>query len=339
MQRRRILFRADAGPKTGYGHFVRSCALAGYLRHYCEEHGESLDLLFASRGDSPGQTLTPFQQSSLLEVGASFIPLVSNDDFLRLLLPEDIVVLDNYYFTKAYQRAVKSRCAALVCLHDMPGHEFDCDVVISGTPLPRHSYSMPADALYFSGLQYFPLRAPFFAPAAPTALRNDEDSPIVLAMGGADPLQLARRLAPAVLEAFPESPLVIIGGKKEDYADERTTVLTGLTASEMVALFDRSKLGIFPASTVCIEALSRRLPILAGRFTDNQDYLYDYLHKEGYAGPLGDLSDLSAQAEDNKEVAAGLIRHAATQTFSKSGPKINFQKARSELASGILSLI
>lgn len=328
----RFVFKADAGPATGYGHFVRSVALASYLRHVA---GLELPLLFVSRPDQPGMPLSSFQRLTLDEIEADYISISDDQDFPSLLEKDDVVVLDNYYYSPEYQREVGRHAAAVVCLHDMPGHSFDCRMVISGTPLPRSAYNMAPDTLYYSGLEYIPLREPFFAPVPVARPSLDTGGTVVMAMGGADPLRLAERLAPALRLAFPSSLIVVVGGH-DVFQINGVEVMKGLSAAEMATLFDCSSLGIFPASTVCIEALSRKLPILTGRFTSNQDYLNAYLTKKGYAGSLGDLQQLAAL---QPEEAALRIKAAVSGLFPVPRPAaIDFVGGRDRIARTILAL-
>lgn len=331
---KRFIFRADAGPVMGFGHFVRSVALAGYVR----EADPEAEILFASRFDSGVASLFPFQRDALNEIDASFFPLADNTDFLSIPGKDDVTVLDNYYYTPDYQKEVRARCRALVAIHDMAGYEFEADAVISGTPLPRTAYRIPDYSLYFSGLEYFPLRKPFFSSfhrreisaAGPDCC----EAPIVMAMGGADPLHLAPRLVGAVRRAFKDSPVVVVGRHPLPPDVGNVSTLSGLTAEQMVDLFDSACLGIFPASTVCIEALSRRLPVVSGRFVDNQDILLDALKGGGYARSVGDLARL---ADMEVEAAAEVIRKAGVAAMASSGNSIPFLKGKSVLTEMLLN--
>ena len=101
MKKQRVVLRADADKKTGYGHFIRSLALAGYLKEGFECCFASFnhDLTFLSR----------YQLTEILKVCVPFIASGKsleefNDDFLAQLHPTDVVVLDNYYFTTEYEQ-------------------------------------------------------------------------------------------------------------------------------------------------------------------------------------------------------------------------------------------
>ena len=97
MSKRKIYFRADAGADIGYGHFIRSLALADMLR-------ENFNCVFTTL--SP----TSYQLQEMNKV-CEYIPLVGLknqfENFLSLLNGDEIVVLDNYYYDTSFQNQIK----------------------------------------------------------------------------------------------------------------------------------------------------------------------------------------------------------------------------------------
>ena len=84
--KRKIFFRADAAAHIGYGHFVRSLALADMLK-------DDFDCTFFTM--SP----TRYQQEEVAKV-CKLVSLPSDDSrfdiFLGMISGDEIVVLDNY---------------------------------------------------------------------------------------------------------------------------------------------------------------------------------------------------------------------------------------------------
>ena len=105
--KRRVVLRADAARSIGFGHFVRTMALAAYLsRDFdCRVASFNPDLL----------RISDYQLGLIAEASATPLHLEAADRdaydaaFVESLDPEDIVVLDNYYYTTAYQQHVRSR--------------------------------------------------------------------------------------------------------------------------------------------------------------------------------------------------------------------------------------
>lgn len=87
MTKRKIFFRADAGAQIGYGHFIRTLALADMLR-------DDFDCTFLTQ--SPSE----YQQKEVEKV-CPLVALPSDDSkfekFIDCLKGEEIIVLDNYF--------------------------------------------------------------------------------------------------------------------------------------------------------------------------------------------------------------------------------------------------
>ena len=119
--KRKIFFRADASQSIGYGHFIRTLALADMLK-------DDFDCVFYT------QTPTEYQRKELEKV-CPFIELPDDDTRFRLFIEElkgdEIVVLDNYFFTTDYQRSIKTKGCKLVCVDDMHDKHYVADVVIN----------------------------------------------------------------------------------------------------------------------------------------------------------------------------------------------------------------
>ena len=94
---RKVCLRADASDRIGYGHFIRTLALADMLK-------DDFDCTFFTK--SPNA----FQKDELQKV-CRLVELPSDDskydEFLDYLSGAEIVVLDNYFYTSVYEKAIK----------------------------------------------------------------------------------------------------------------------------------------------------------------------------------------------------------------------------------------
>lgn len=290
-ERPRVLLRADAGSSIGFGHYVRTCALGGYL---CED----FECILVSRNPDLGlpsdyqRELATSSGLTIMEVAAksreNFDPA-----FLDLIEADDIVVLDNYYYDTPYMTEVKSRCRALVCIDDMHDRHFPADMVMTFCPLTREQFSMKPEAKFVGGMEWSFLRAPFLKPPMQRNYTGQTPKHIALAMGGADPLGLTNKIVRLLHKIDASLQIDVLAGQtvKIDFEeDARLRVHRQASAEEIADMFDRCDLGIFPASTVCVEAFSRELPVAAGFFVDNQEEIYAYGVKHGWFTPLGDLT-------------------------------------------------
>lgn len=121
MTKRKIFFRADAGAQIGYGHFIRTLALADMLR-------DDFDCTFYTQSPST------YQQREADKV-CPLVSLPSDDSkferFLEYLIGDEIVVLDNYFYTSDYQKQIKDKGCKLVHIDDIHDRHFYADLIIN----------------------------------------------------------------------------------------------------------------------------------------------------------------------------------------------------------------
>ena len=311
--RPRLLIRADAGRSIGFGHFVRSMALARYLAPDFRVEVASFNPAHAEGEEA---LLSEWQRAQIEESGARFLPISYGDRrefdaaFLAAVGEGEIVVLDNYYFTTEYQRDIRRRGARLVCIDDMHQRHFVADMVMTFCPLRREEFSLEPYTRFYGGLEWSFLRGPFLAPVPER--RGGVPRRVVMAMGGADPLRLTPKMLSVLLGVDPELRVEVIAGDTVDVGEVaepgRVRVHRRLSAQEVADLFDSCDLGVFPASTICVEAFARRLPVIAGYFVDNQEEFFARGVSAGWFGALGDLRAVpAALAARLKEILEGEI--------------------------------
>lgn len=277
-EKRKIYFRADAGSQIGYGHYIRSLALADMLK-------QDFDCTMFT------QTPTDYQLREAKDV----CPVISlpNDDskfdkFLEYLKGDEIVVLDNYFFTTDYQRAIKAKGCKLVCIDDMHDKHYVADAVINHCVDDKSLFDHESYSQLCLGAKYALLRTPFFEP------RNVVKSiPWLVCFGGSDPYNLTCKIV-NVLQQKGIRDIVAIVGSAYVHSDELLNqdgveVLCGLSAQEMTDYLAKTENVICSASTICYEALSQQCNVYAGWYVDNQYEFYASLLAQDLIIPLGHL--------------------------------------------------
>lgn len=294
MSGKSILFRADASRTTGYGHFIRSLALAGYLN-------EKFECSFASF-NADKLTLSEYQLEEIRKT-ASPIHIKGytlgeyNHNFKEIAGNYDIVVLDNYYFTTQYQRDIRNTGCKVVCIDDMHDRHMNCDLLMTSCPLHKEDFSTERDTKFAGGIEWALLREPFLDQST---LRQ-HSLPVnntVIVMGGADPFRLTDKMAHIVHTLLPDAFINIIAGDDtviSDKTSEFSKIYRNISAEKIAEIFDLSDMGILSASTVCTEAFSRRLPVATGYYVDNQKEFYLHGIKREWFAPLGCLLDSSEE--------------------------------------------
>lgn len=329
--KRRVLFRADAGKTIGYGHFIRSLALAGYLKDY-------FDCFFATYNtDTEDRLPTIIQLEQVTDI-CNPLPIYAltleeyNTRFLAEVGSTDIVVLDNYYFTTEYQQKIKDTGCKLVCIDDVHNRHMVCDLLITACPLTRDMFSLKSNAIFLGGIEYGLLRGAFFNVPPDRNIQGDVKR-IVIAMGGADAFNLTDKITRIVHDVFPNAVIDVIAGDTVSVSDDTCRIASihrNLAADQIVSLMDSADIGIFPASTVCIEAFSRRLPVISGYYVDNQKEFYDYGVKHNYFAALDCLLD--------KEDALKSRLEKIKATSRPCSNRIDFNFRREEIKNCFLEL-
>lgn len=291
-QKRKIYFRADAGPNIGYGHFIRSLALADMLK-------QDFDCTMFT------QTPTDYQ---ILEA-EPVCPIVAlpNDDskffkFLEYLHGDEIVVLDNYFFTTDYQRAIKAKGCQLVCIDDMHDKHYVADAVISHGANTKDQYDVEDYTKLYLGREYSLLRKPFL-----THEKGEHKKGVfVICFGGSDPYNLTQKFVDILSSNQDLVKIYAIVGDGYQYMDElrknkHVEILHSLTAQQVVDLFSSAESVICSASTVCKEALACGCNVYAGYYVDNQKQGYESMRRDGWIQPLGDLRLYKGELRKTKD--------------------------------------
>lgn len=282
--KKKVYIWADAGKTIGYGHFVRSLALADMLT-------SNFDCTLFT------QSPTEYQKSEVAKV-CQLVELANDnskfDAFLDYLAGDEIVVLDNIFFSKKYQKAIKEKGCKLVCLGGND-RQYVADLIISQGALDSSSFSAESYTKFCLGLDWALLRRPFLEnknkPKNEDVIRR-----VVVSFGGTDFHNFTGKVA-SLLCSLPniEKIDIIIGdvynGSIEPDCMPKVSLHKNISAEEIVALFDQNDLAILSSSSICIEAMACGTPVIAGHYVDNQDAFYHILDDANYIIGLGNLLD------------------------------------------------
>lgn len=276
--RKKVYFRADASGGIGYGHFIRSLALADMLK------GDFSCTFFTVHP-------TEYQLGELKKV-CKYTALEEEtkfNDFITYLQGDEIVVLDNYFNTTDYQAQIKDKGCKLVCIDDPHGIRYNCDVLVSHGFVNPDDFDVPEWTIIKTGVEWALLRKPFLKKTNKT---RERENSIVVNFGGSDPYNVTERIVDQLLGLqLPYTIKVILGDKVylSDRCRKDVEILHNLSAEQMAELFETSAIGLFSASTVCIEGLSRGLPMIVGYYVDNQVKGFQRMSERKVISPIGDL--------------------------------------------------
>lgn len=308
MRLKKIIFRADAGADIGYGHFIRTLALADMLK-------EEFDCSFATVNP------TSYQLEEIGKV-CRCIPLSGNthfDYFLSLLTGDEIVVLDNYFFTTDYQLKIKKKGCLLVCVDDMHDKHYVSDVVINHGLHDPLLFSVEPYTKLCLGYDWLLLRNIFLEKINIRKLYPPFLSKVILCFGGSDSNDFTGK-AIRELNVMPSvSEIIAIVGDKYKglgYVNSpKVQYKHNLSAEEISDFFSYADYAFLSASTVCLEAIACHIPVAAGYYVENQMDFYKELSSLNLVYPLGNLF----QADWKSEIEAAFLGKNQMKSFQCSG--------------------
>jgi len=292
--KQRIIFRSDGNSDIGLGHVIRSLALANIL-------SDKFECLFVTR------FLNEFILNEISYSCGNYIKLSEDNDdhfeeFLDLLSAKDIVVLDNYFFSTEYQIYIKSKGCKLVLIDDMCEGHFVADAVINHSPsVSADRYSKENYTKLFLGLEYALLRKSFFN--LPKKARNTSALKVLVCLGGSDKYDITSRVVTLLGAHQDVSSIDVIISSSFQRKSQLEKVIASVSkdvkvfsnqsASEVAKRMQICDFGIFPASTICLEALYAGLPFMVGYSVENHKELYKTLVMKYNIQGLGNLLNLT----------------------------------------------
>lgn len=293
-----ILFRADADQNIGYGHFIRTLALADMLK-------DDFECVFCT------QTPTEYQKNELSSV-CPFMAFPADDSkfnlFLEQLKGDEIVVLDNYFFTSEYESQIREKGCKVVLIDNLHRRHTCADAVLGFlVGLEEKEYSTESYTRLYLGPSYTLLRRPFLkqlqVPHLP--VKDYKKLNVVVSFGGSDSSGVAVALTNLLAESYCVNQVTLIGNFKNGLSDNKKIVFKSkLSAQEMCDEFATNDVAILPASTTMLEALASGIKIIGGYFVDNQIENYNQYVKVNACIGCGDLLN-----EDNRILVKKIIEN------------------------------
>lgn len=278
---RKVYFRADADATIGYGHFIRTLALADMLK-------DDFDSTFFTCHP------TPYQVGEMKKV-CPYVALQEErhfDEFLSYLRGDEIVVLDNYFFGTDYQYAIKQKGCKLVCVDDMHDKHYVADVVINHGLMDAMLFDVEPYTKLCLGFDWALLRKPFLEAVKKEHIHSGKIEKVAVCFGGSDIHDITGYFVNNALQLHQvNSVTAVVGDGYTPHSlwdtDSRLVYRSRLTAQEMTDLFCDSDLVICSASSVCIEALACGTKVAVGWYVDNQANFYSLLSSNDWAIGLG----------------------------------------------------
>lgn len=297
-----VVFRVDAGPQAGSGHFMRCRRLARALRERNVESGF--------------MTSTP--QNPLLREAAdedfSLIPLSDEEatdadaivETVSRRAPEaDVLVVDDHrsgFHSRSFQETIRRSGLKLVMISFHHEPHFVADAVLNQNLLAlERNYSTESHTDLLLGPRYAVLDKTYrmLRPDSPKV--RDEVGTVLVTFGGADHTGQTRKVVDALtrLESPPERAIVVVGGMYSDpdaLADHLETLPELNTdlyvnTSRMPKLMASADLAISSGGLTAWEFACLGVPNVILSTADAQRQTGQLLDRKGYAKHLGHHDD------------------------------------------------
>ena len=315
--KKKVYFRADAGQSIGYGHFIRSLALADMLK-------DDFDCTFFT------QTPTEYQKQEAEKV-CPLVALPADDSkfslFLEQLKGDEIVVLDNYFFTSEYQLRIKQKGCKLVCIDDMHDKHYYADAVINHGLTDSDLFDVEPYTKLALGLDYALLRKPFLIQTN----INKKEGHWFVSFGGTDYDNMTAKYVGYLDADSSVKSIAVVIGDAFNYTESlkafrKIEIKKNLTASQMQQEMARAEYAVLPSSSVCIEAISCHCKIASGYFVDNQQDFALLLADSHLVYPLGNLYDWQGAS-----FIADINKHKFSKGVDFSEVPSNYKKLFNQL--------
>ncbi len=283
---KKIFFRADADKYIGYGHFIRTLALAEMLK-------DDFECVFFT------QEPTEFQKNEVSKI-CKLVSLPANDSkfdiFLSYLTGEEIVFLDNYFFTSEYQKKIKNIGCKLICLGTNDRHYYS-DILFNFAEKDPAIFSAEPYTQINLGVDWTILRKPFRNRLFSAERRLNS---IIICFGGTDQLGLTEKTIEAIRDVNNNVDISLIA--TDAFGDDRFETLrkegikchVNAEDGQIAELLRGAKCMVASASTIACEALACGTTVLCGYYVDNQIKMYEYLISEKLVLGLSDLRSYDA---------------------------------------------
>lgn len=289
-----LLVRADAGGLLGTGHVMRMLALA----QAWQDRGGKVLWAYARCPAPLAQRLA----QECVEVHEWTTCEPGDDDdakWTRALASRygvQVLVLDNYHFSSAYQQQVRDEAWTLVCVDDYGHCElWHADVILNQNPPARRpdvSQLSGGDRVRLLWGEHFALLRREFRLAALKPVPEATQGHLLITFGGVDPLGATQRVLDSLERGdFSSWHIRVIVGPGNVFFDElrqrvsasryRMELLVAVT--NMVEQFTWADRVISAAGSSCYEWMSLRKCAWVGVIAMNQREVALYLQQHGLA--------------------------------------------------------
>lgn len=268
----KTLIRADSSSTIGLGHIMRDLVFAKSLE------GE---VIFACQ-NLEGNIITSIPYEVKI--------LQSNDvkELIALIkaLKIDLLVIDHYGIDVQFERAIKEATHVQILSFDDTYQPHHCDILLNhniSANKERYKELVPPTCELRCGVLYTLIRDEF---REEKKQKREKIYDLFIAMGGTD----ATNITLFILKTLPQTLHICVltttanAHLKElqRYVEDKPHIALHVNSNEVATLLHQSHFAIVTPSVMVHEVLFMEVPFIAIKVAENQDDMFEYLHKQGY---------------------------------------------------------
>jgi UDP-2,4-diacetamido-2,4,6-trideoxy-beta-L-altropyranose hydrolase len=287
----KVYIRVDGDEAIGLGHLVRCIALAQMLE-------KRFSITFVCK------KIIISIKEQIEQLGFGLVTINEEEDFIKTLNGDEIVVLDHYGLDCNYQQIIKGKKSKLVCIDDLHDKEFYADLIINHAPgIIERDYTAQNYSAFALGPDYSLLR-PKFLEHARTERNIKEIRTLFVCFGGSDSKNLTAQILEIASHFTDFSKIIVVTGaayKNHDdlkhYCDLNNKIFYyhNIKEDRMLSLMLESDLAIVPSSGILLEAIATGCRIISGMYVNNQKELYEKYKAAGFFKDAGNFNAASTE--------------------------------------------
>ncbi len=296
-----FIFRVDASPEMGFGHFMRMLALAQML----EKKRHNIYFVTLSSSTTLIEILVA-QRFNFNLIKSSFH---ENTDLINLVsfakkVNANWIVIDGYHFSSNYEKYIKQNLPniKLMRIEDLPVRHHFADVLLSPNfDSENMKFSTESNTIQLLGLRYLILRKEFYENKINTSRElNLSQNNILITLGGGTAqsdianLILARTLSEVSNNDY---SFTLVAGKMSENFDEIRGILKCkqallLHTNNMLQLIMQTDIAIVSGGSTMWEMMYSGIPILTIALTEEQNNYLKKIEAKNLCIHLGYYLDL-----------------------------------------------
>ncbi len=269
-----LLIRADSSSTIGLGHIMR-------------------DVVFAAQHP---QDTVQFACQNLSGNIIAHIPYpvhvlhTNNPDELIALIREqhiDRVVFDHYGIDAVFEKKVKEATGVQILSFDDTYATHYCDILLNhniSADATRYRGLVPEQCELRCGAEYTLIRDEF---KTEKQIQREKTFDLFIAMGGSDPTNATMTILSTLSEEFRVCAVTTSANIHVDelkaFVQTKKNMTLEIDSTRIAQLLHQSRLAIITPSVMVHEVLFMEIPFIAVQSAANQEDMFVYLEKEGYA--------------------------------------------------------